>query len=276
MFYNTTTIWHKPHPQQNFFKERRTPYGTWQWLKGIGSSVVGGVAKTGHFTKKVAKSWPVRSITYPLTFPTRKTIQGARWLYKKATWGGNYGKELGLGVVGKENSVGRSLFELLMAPVNYVKHVVLGTRELVKGVFTTPLNILKSPINAWRGFREGISNTRKNIIDTFSNINSNSPLQALNSTRKSIQSLIGTPFRAIWKPTREVADAPIKVTREGANAVLSYPRAIPASLRQVRGTISRILNAHNTTSSLMKEREEREKLAMAAIEGAPATAPAPA
>ena len=212
--------------------------------------------------KAVAKfGW---TLTKPLRWPfkmvwggMKKGAEFGNRVIDTAEWGLRWGKEAGKGVVW--TGIGGSLWELTKAPLDFLKfNLLYNTRDVLKDVFTlkTPRNIFKSPVHAWEGFKEGITQTRTHISDALKKAKAFKPFAALNSTRKAIGSLMKTPFKTVWKPTRAILDTPIQMGNNIKDSFLAYPKHLYNLPQPIRKGVNRVLNAHNVAGAEMKDAQK--------------------
>ncbi len=297
MFHNSTTIWHKPTANLSPFKEKRMAFGVWGTLKGLANQAMVGVQKAGYYGKRGLKSWPVKYTMYPFSAAWKKTGQAGKWAYDKATWGGNYVKQAGLGVVDTRDSVARGLFDVAYAPIDSMKHsLVYNTRDIIKGVFKTPYELakgaiggtwnftkklfkapynlvrhpIKSLVKAKDSVKKMVSSVRSKVGKTIDNLLSFKIGALAKSTRDSVAGVLKFPFKALKKPYEIISETPKKVYTNIKNAVWAYPQGVGNFFKGMRDGFGRILNAHNTTSGLMAERKLQTQKDLAAIESSAA------
>lgn len=257
MFHNTTTIRHTHSPQTSFFKEKRLAYGVLDRIKGMAETVITKTGKVGKFL--YTASAPIRWTLFPISYTLGLGWKAAKWTAPKIEWGARYGKEVGLGI-GKDAIVG-SIWEIAKAPLYFAKkNLIDNTRDIMKGVFTTPLNILRIPKNLWSGIKESISSTRTGIKEVYDHTRNLSPLKAINSTRKAIWNTLTAP---IVSPLAPVFETPKKVISNIWSSLMDYPKQLWESPKKVRDGVARALNAHNTATSEMSAKQEVPAMAAA-------------
>ncbi len=262
MFHNTTTICHRNSYQKNFFKEKRLAHiagaGFLAGLKSFGSGALG-VAKKGFSVGKI--------LTLPIRLPFMPVWAGLKYGWKygqkgvgKLEEGARCGKEVGLGAF---NSTVGSIWELTKAPLFFVKkNIIDNARDIIKGVFTTPLNILRIPKNILVGIGKSITATRTGVKEVFEHTKNLNPFQAINSARKAIWETFTAP---ITTPLMPVLETPINVGKNIGGSVLEYPLRIHESKKRFRRGINRAMNCRSTAKTEMAAKQ-------AAIEAAEAEA----
>ena len=304
MFHNTTTIWHNQLQTNNFStKEKRLAFG---FFAGVKESFVGigkGIRKGGEYAKGASKSWPARLLMSPITYAYKYTAKGASWLYDKVTWTGICAKEAALGVFDYENSVARGFGEVAWSPVegtkrlfvNNFRHIIgnvltvpfklaaypIGYSWLgIKALFTKPLKFLRHPINTVTEMKNSVVSTVKTVRDkTGSVLDDVMGLHFIKLARRSRDAVFETlkkPAKAVWAPIKTAGQLPYDIVNDTGHAGMSYAEGIEKFGLNIRDGFKRILNAPEAASAEMNKRKEARKAALAAIEGTPAPAPAPA
>jgi hypothetical protein len=275
MFHPSTTIWHNPLPQKNLFTEKRLIYGAkWEAFKSTMSQTKLGL---GHL-------WRIgKRVTYPFRLPLLLPFMALKhmgkpldWGLAKAEWGLRYGKEVGAGVL--KNGIFDSTLELAKAPLYFLKrNLVDNTRDIIKGVFTTPINFAKavctgpyhfikkaflapwhlatSPLKTLTGLKNSVVNTvkgvRGSVNKTLSNILGFKVKELAKSTRNTIGGILSAPFKLAWKPIKPLVETPRKVVSNIYKSFYEYPYRIGEGAKHIRAGVDRVLNAHHTVSSEM-------------------------
>lgn len=223
----------------------------WDALKGAAKTTMKTAGILTRFAWKVTK--PLR---YPFRLAWGGIKKGADFgnkAFDATEWGLRWTREAVKGVLW--TGLGKSVFEIAKGPLYFLKHnLVDNTRAVLGDVFTlkTPRNILKSPIHAWEGLKEGITETRKNVSDIFKNAKAFKPLKTINSVRKSVWSLMKTPFKAVWKPARAIIDTPVQISKNIGNSFYAYPKHMYYAPGHLRNGARRVLNAHNAATTEMQ------------------------
>lgn len=227
----------------------------WDALKGAGKTAL----KTAGTLTRFA--W---TVTKPLRYPFKLAWGGIKKgadIGNKAIdateWSLRCTREAAKGVFW--TGLGKSAFEITKGPLNFLKYnYVDNTRDVLGDVFTlkTPRNILKAPINAWKGLKEGISETRKNLGGVLKSAWALKPFQTINNVRKSVSSLIKTPFKAAWKPTRAIIDTPVQVAGNIGKSIYSYPKHLYNAPAHLVNGGKRVLNAPSVATSEMEQADK--------------------
>ncbi len=261
MFHNSTTIWHNPLSQAPTFKEKR--------MVNFGLGTIWSSMKTGGSVLKTVAGLGWKA-SYPLRVPgilawggIKAGAKSLSFVGKKAKWGAHYGKEVGLGI-GKD-AIGGSVWELSKAPIMFAwRNLVDNTRDIMKGVFTTPMNILKSPKYLWEGIKGAVGDTRNSMSDLLNETMELNPLGIANQTRKVVQNTLLAPFKAIWNPAKKILETPMNVGKNIGLSIGEYPYRIYKSPTHIRRGVDRVLNAHHTASAQIAKSDMGEEMEKAA------------
>lgn len=225
-------------------------------LKAVGQkagSVFGGAWKVIKYATLPARLalWPVyKPVTYglkklsvagkQLEVPARTAREGVSSLFGAKFWG--KGKE--------KPSILKATATLLAAPFICIKkNIIDNTRSVIKGIFKTPGNILRTPGKAWEGLKMSTSNTRKRIGKVVENVRAGQPFRAIGNIAAAGWNMGMAPVRMITKPARHVLSPVEEVGTNIYHGFMAYPHSVHKSSQQVRGSITRTLGSYGTAKA---------------------------
>ena len=241
MFHNASTIRHF-HSEFEPFKEKRLVFGKLDSVKGFFSKAGGKAKVAGGFLKKV--SWPLRVGMFPLRYPLGWTFKSWKFGVEKIAMGAGYAKGFGKTVamgLGK-TAIGESIWEIVKAPLLFAKkNVVDNTRDILKGVFSTSMDVLRMPKNLWLGIKESVSATRGGVKETLKNVIGLHPIDAIQSARKAIWTTFTAPFT---RPIAPLFQTPKKVIENIGDSVLQYPYQMEKSYGKFKEGIRYTMGTH--------------------------------
>lgn len=273
MFHNSTTIWHNPRSQQNFFKEKRLAYGViWGSIKAAANTawrVTGGVYRFG------------KKVTYPLRLPFHGAIygikKGAEYTNKGMKYvelGGRTGYEVGMGTF--KTGIGGAAFEIAKAPVIALKRILIdNTRDVIQGIFRTPVeftkNVFGTPFRAIKALftapykfikapKETIVGMKNSVVGAVNSVRGkvgNALDNVLDfklpdifkGTRDAVSKVLKLPYRIIKAPLQPLLRTPYDVARNYALAGWEYPKGLYNSPAHFVKGYQRVRNSYSTAKA---------------------------
>jgi hypothetical protein len=254
MFHNSTTIWHFPRQETSFYKENRRSFLLLDLLKTAATTTLRTVGIVGRFAWNIAQ--PIR---LPFRIAWGGMKKGMEYVNKgidHAEWGVRCTREALTGVF--YTGLGKGAFEMVRGPLDFLKYnLVDNTRTILTDILTlkTPRNILKSPGAAWEGMRKGMQETGQNARELYKNVKAVSPLKAINSARKTVWSLLRTPFKAVGNAAKTAGETPIKAGSNILKSKWAYVEHMYKAPGHLKEGWERVRNAPATATEEMEDKD---------------------
>ncbi len=262
MFHNTTTLWHNNDFHTSFVKEKRMPRMAAEKAKAVAKASGSGLKVLGRGLWKGFKwvTFPARIVLWPITKPLSLGTKYIPRVLDKFKMPIKATREAAAGVF--KGSIYGGMKELVKAPLICIqKNLVHNFRDVIKGVFKTPGNVIRIPKNMWLGLKNGISKTRSRVGKIVKNVKSGQPVRAFGNTISLPFSIAATPVRMVGRPSIELAKPAKPVAENIGNGLMAYPRGIQKSVKNVRSGIDRTLNCVKTAKQEVAATETASNMA---------------
>ena len=263
MFHHSTTL-HHSHRQFSGFtgRENRVVYemgrlAKWKLKSAVAWDYMRPVRKLGRLY-----SW---SFGWPLiTKGADMTMKGGQKVVDGAEWSGYAAKEAAAGAA---QSTLAPLAMGIKSRLVAIKRLALWDVPLATlgAAVRTPLAILKSPLDIWRGCKDLVKNTRENIGGLFNAVRGLDLGKMANYTRRAITDVllpapITKPIKSILEPTAHLISTAIGAEWQTVStARTAITEVIPNGVR-------RMWNAPATASAIMAEKQARREADKAKLE----------
>ncbi len=257
MFYNTTTLWRNNDFHTSFVKEKRMPRMAAEKAKAALAASGSGLKVFGKGLWKGFKwvTTPARMVLWPITKPLSLGIKYIPKFTDKLKIPVKATREAIGGVF--KGSIYGGIKELVKAPFIFIKkNLVDNFRDVLKGVFQTPGNILRIPKNIGLGFMNGISQTRSRVKKVIGNVLTGHPLRAIGNTALLPFTAAAIPLRTISKPITELAKPGKPVAENIKDAYMAYPNGLVESGRNIKKGIDRVSNCVATAKAEVAAEQE--------------------
>ncbi|MFH0820546.1 MAG: hypothetical protein V1908_02115 [Candidatus Peregrinibacteria bacterium] len=230
MFHNRTTLWHFP-TQSDPVGQKRLTFAFVDSIKGFGSKIAG----FGRGTKTFLKI-----ITLPIWLPFYPLKGAARLAGRGLEKGAEVGTRSAFAVAETVrtlawNVLGKPFTTLAAAPfVDVWRTVGANTRDIIKGIFRIPVNVVRTPKAIWNSMKESGSNFGHGVAnlatfkgDFWNSVKHFKLFHPITSTRKMVGEVMGgiggvvlpNAARAHLKASFEI---PIDVSRNVVTAKTQY------------------------------------------------------
>jgi len=236
-----STIRHEFRNPTMTFGERRMIFGFKESLSGAGASIVSGFGKA-----KTGIKWatmPARMVMWPVTKPISLAYKGLKGFSRIAKTPFYTAKHVAKGVLWETGA--KSVWELAKAPIMDIKiNLIDQFRTVTKGVFSLPVDIVKSPFRFFRKAKESVKKTRSAIAGVFKGIWNLKPVEALKSAKDVFVEPLKMPFSASWAAVGPMTIPFREIGKNAWNSKMQYPKALNNFQKQVRKGVQYIIGAH--------------------------------
>lgn len=191
---------------------------------------------------------PARMVLWPITKPLSLGVKYIPKLTDKLKVPVKATREAIGGVF--KGSIYGGAKELVKAPLVFIKkNIVDNFRDVLKGVFKTPKNILKIPKNIGLGFKDGILKIRSRVKEVIGSVLKGHPLKAIGHAALLPFTTAAIPLRTISKPITELAKPAEPVAKNIKDAYMAYPHGLAESGRNIKKGIDRTSNCIETAKA---------------------------
>lgn len=279
MFHSSTTLRHhfRANPM-NFGEKRLVHVGFKETL----------VSAWGGIARGAGALWRgFNALTLPAKLPLMPFWWGLKKGWQAFEAGGRYavqGAASGVETVRSAtvDLLGKPLWTLVKTPLTDIRMNLLdNSREIIKGVFRLPINLLRTPGAMVTSARESVSNLfegGKNLLtfqgDFWNSVKGVSWRHPIKSTRNIIGSALGGVGEVLVPSAarahvKACLETPWNVGSNIVNSKTQYLKAIPASFKEVRTGVQSTLGAPargwskgtNWVEARRKKQEEKDKVA---------------